>query len=705
MRLSTMASLVGAAAPKRRWRSVVSSLALVAGLAAMPGVRAAPDQGAGTPLQFRITEGSIENAFFQDGSVAAHLLLSSGEKPRVLVAFPAGNSGAGIWFEPTDKPVHWSLGRVTGQQRTVEGHAWNGIAADASVAADRLVLKDAVLGSIRVLRDYQLGQGYTAQVAATPQIVATPQLTGRSIRWQRQRLDGAPGYAIALSTDNGRFVREEGHIMLRPDRAGEALHLRIEASTGESPLTPFANLLNDHAQPDQRSREALQFLSYREKFLAGSWRFDTYFGRDTLMSLRLLMPVLQPAAVDAGIASVLARLSPDGQVAHEEGIGEFAVLQHLKEEGKPSAAPIYDYTMIDGNVMLPPVAAAWLLEDPRGREGARAFLAGKLGAGRQGDALVRNLLFVAASSEAFARKPVYANLIALKPGAKVGQWRDSNEGIGRGRYPYDVNAVWMPAALRAVGEFLDAGLLDGYTTPAQRERLRAAAASAGDWEQHASALFTVRLPNDRVARQVRDYARQIGVSDAAALKAVGGASLEFPAIALDAQGKPIPVLHSDEGFRLLFGKPDPTVLDRNVASLMRPFPAGLMTEVGMVVANPAYADRDVWPRFGNNAYHGTVVWAWQQAIMAAGLKRQLARADLSAPTRRHLEAAQSGLWQAICAAGAVRTSELWSWSYASGHYRIEPFGAEGAHEDESNAAQLWSTVFLALPPPAGQSCR
>lgn len=705
MRLSTMASLVGAAAPKRRWRSVVSSLALVAGLAAMPAAQAAPDPGIGTPLQFRITEGNIENAFFQDGSVAAHLLLSSGEKPRVLVAFPAGNSGAGIWFEPTDKPVHWSLGRVTGQQRVVEGHAWNGIAADARVTADRLVLKDAVLGSIRVLRDYQLGQGYTAQVAATPQIVATPQLTGRSIRWQRQRLDGAPGYAIALSTDNGRFVRENGRIVLRPDRAGEALHLRIEASTGEPALTPFANLLNDHAQPDLRSREALQFLSYREKFLAGSWRFDTYFGRDTLMSLRLLMPVLQPAAVDAGIASVLSRLSPDGQVAHEEGIGEFAVLQHLKEEGKPSAAPIYDYTMIDGNFMLPPVAAAWLLEDPRGREGARAFLTGKLGTGRQGDALVRNLLFVAASSEAFARKPVYANLIALKPGAKVGQWRDSNEGIGRGRYPYDVNAVWMPAALRAIGEFLDAGLLDGYTTLAQRERLRAAAASAGDWEQRASALFTVRLSNKLATRQVRDYARQIGVSDASALKAMGGANLEFPAIALDAQGKPIPVLHSDEGFQLLFGKPDPAVLDRNVASLMRPFPAGLMTDVGMVVANPAYADREVWSRFGNNAYHGTVVWAWQQAIMAAGLKRQLARADLSAPTRRHLEAAQSELWRAICAAGAVRTSELWSWSYANGHYRIEPFGAEGTHEDESNAAQLWSTVFLALPPPAGQSCR
>lgn len=702
MRASTKGSLVLARRKLGRWL-VAATLILAAGLALSPA-RAAPEPGVKAPLQFRITEGNIDNVFFQDGSIAAHLLLSSGEKPRVLVAFPAGNSRAGLWFEPTDKPVHWSLGQVTGQRRTVDGHAWNGIAADASITADRLVLKDAVLGSIRMLRDYQQGEGYAAQLAATPKVAATPQLTERSVSWQRERLDGAPGYAIALSTDNGRFTREHGHLVLRPDRAGEAMHLHIEASTGEPPLTPFTHLLNDRAQPDERSREALQFLSYREKFLAGSWRFDTYFGRDTMMSLRLLMPVLQPAAIDAGIASVLARLSPDGQVAHEEGIGEFAVLQHLKE-GKPSAEPIYDYVMVDSNVMLPPVAAAWLLEDPRGRQGARAFLAGKLGAGRQGDALVRNLLFVANGSEAFARQPVYSNLIALKPNAKVGQWRDSNEGIGRGRYPYDVNAVWMPAALRAIGQFLDAGLLDDYTTPAQRERLRAAAASANDWEQHASALFTVRIPNDRAGQQVRDYAKQIDVSDASALKAVDGGDVEFPAIALDAQGKPIPVLNSDEGFQLLFGKPDAAVLDRNVSNLMRPFPAGLMTDVGMVVANPAYADHDVWPRFGNNAYHGTVVWAWQQAIMAAGLKRQLARSDLPATTRQHLEAAQAGLWHAICAAQAVRTSELWSWSYADGHYRIEPFGAEGAHEDESNAAQLWSTVFLALPAPPGLSCR
>src|SRR6185312_1301764 len=434
----------------RRRSALLLALAL-AGLAPAAAVQAR-DPGAAPPLQFRVAEGRIENAFYQQGDIAAHLLLSSGDRPRVLVAFPAGNTGVGVWFEPTTAPVRWTLGEVRGLQRTVDGHAMNGIVAEASVSsAEPLVVKDAVLSSIRVLRDYQLEQVYPEQVAAAPQ------QADRSVRWQRRRLDGAPGYELALSTDNGRFQRDHGHLVLRPDHPGEALHLRIEASTGEPPLTPFAHLFNDRVQNDTRSQEVLRFLSYRQKFLAGSWRFDTYFGRDTLMSLRLLMPVLQPAAVDAGIASVLVRLAPDGEVAHEEGIGEFAVLDHLEKEGKRSDRPVYDYQMIDGNYMLAPVAAAWLLDDARGRAGAQAFLAeGKPGQ-RQGDALVRNLLYVAASSEAFVRQPVYANLIGLKPGSQVGQWRDSNAGIGGGRYPYDVNVVWVPAALRAIGRFLDAG--------------------------------------------------------------------------------------------------------------------------------------------------------------------------------------------------------------------------------------------------------
>jgi hypothetical protein len=46
----------------------------------------------------------------------------------------------------------------------------------------------------------------------------------------------------------------------------------------------------------------------------------------------------------------------------------------------------------------------------------------------------------------------------------------------------------------------------------------------------------------------------------------------------------------------------------------------------------------------------------------------------------------------------MNNSELWSWSFNAGHYRVAPFGAAVADADESNAAQLWSTVYLAVKP-------
>jgi len=654
----------------------------------------APATAGAQALQFRIDEGATTNAFYQDGPVAAHVLATSGKRPRLLVAFPAGNSGVAVWFAPTTAPVQWTLQSVRAQAPG-DDPAMHGVVAELALRGGPLTLDKAALGSIRVLRDVQLGQPIPAQVKTEAQVAA------QRISWARRRLDGAPGYRVALEITQGRVVSQAGTITLEPERPNGTVHLRLFASTGETPLTPLAGgkLLNAKAAHDPRMRDALQFLSYREKFLAGSWRFDTYFGRDTLMSTRLLMPVLQPAAVEAGLGAVLARLSPQGEVAHEEDIGEFAILRHLASDGTRSDAPIYDYGMIDGDYMLAPVMAAWLVEDPRGQARARAFLAARneLQHSSNGQALLRNLLHVARNSEAFAAAPTFDHLLALKPGRMTGQWRDSEEGLGRGRYPFDVNVVWMPAALRAIDAFVDSGLLDGVADDAQRQALRAAAARADAWERQARALFDVRLDATQADAPLRAYARRLGVPVEPALASLGDDGLTFPALSLDADGRPVPVLHSDVGFGLLFGRPDPDTLAREVAAVMRPFPAGLITDVGMVVANPVFAGQAAWARLGPQAYHGTVVWAWQQAVMLAGLRRQLARDDLPAPVRMQLQQAQARLLELIKAAGAVRTSELWSWRWEQGRYRIEPFGAQGAHEDESNAAQLWSTVFLADP--------
>jgi glycogen debranching enzyme len=461
--------------------------------------------------------------------------------------------------------------------------------------------------------------------------------------------------------------------------------------------------MNEAAAPDTAARNTLTFLAYREKLLAGSWRFLTYFGRDTLISVRLLMPVLSPTAVEAALGSVLERLSAQGEVAHEEDIGERAVLDHLERDGSRSAAPVLDYKMIDGNYLLAPVASSWLIHDERARPRAAAFLAAGAGGpsepGRtRGAALLANLRFVLQSASGFAADPVAPHLIGLKSGFSVGNWRDSETGLGGGRYPYDVNAVLVPAALAAVVELRDSGLLAPYLTAEDEALLARASQLAEVWRAKAPQLFAVSISHTAAEQAIRAYAASQGIAAQPALAALGTADLRFHALALDAAGNPIPVMNSDEGFALLFDDLDAQRVDDAVTVLMRAFPAGLMTKVGMVVANPAFSAPSLQVSFSRNAYHGAVVWSWQQALFAAGLVRQLERRDLPTAVRAHLIAAQRTLWSAIDATRSLRNSELWSWAYAAGHYRLVPFGAGAADVDESDAAQLWSTAYLAVRP-------
>jgi hypothetical protein len=85
-------------------------LALMAAVAmTMPGSAAQPGPGSSPELAYRLVEGENLNAFVREGPVAAHLLLRSGRDPRILVAFPAGNSGVGLWFKPVERAATWRL--------------------------------------------------------------------------------------------------------------------------------------------------------------------------------------------------------------------------------------------------------------------------------------------------------------------------------------------------------------------------------------------------------------------------------------------------------------------------------------------------------------------------------------------------------------------------------------------------------------------
>jgi hypothetical protein len=645
-------------------------------------------------LHFSVTEANIHNEFYRNGPVAAHIVLTSGPKPRLIVAYPAGNSGVSLWFREGASPAIWAKPmHMNPVKKGGEGGPLYGVEMDLEVTVPTLTLEQAVLGNIRTIRTYL----HERTVDARLEVAVARH--GDAYVWQRTRLDGIGGYRIALKPTGGTVVEETASdFMLNAGDDGK-VSFHLTALSGDQPLTPIDqdHLLLPEAAEDALSRNILAFLSYREKLLAGSWRFNTYFGRDTLLTTALLMPVLEDSVIEAALGSVIERLAGTGEVAHEEDIGEFAVLRRLERGGQAEAQPVYDYAMVDEDYMLAPVLARYLGDRREGPANVRALLERKTAGGeRYGDALLRNLRLVLASAAAFAAEPVPGNLIAIEDGLRVGEWRDSQEGLGNGRYAYNVNVALVPAALEAMVVLDEAGVLAPYAAAGE---LAPARERASVWAESAPALFDVTIPADRARAEIGAWAATQGVPATEALALVDADGMRFPALSLDTAGQPVPVVQSDPGFLLFFREPAPELIERSLDEVLVPFPAGLMTPVGMVVANPVYADDALEAMFTKGHYHGPVVWPWQQAMMAAGLKRQLTRDDLPAATREKLLAHERALWQVIDAGHAVQTAELWSWEYRDGAYHAAAYGQGAGHLTESNAAQLWSTVYLAVRPP------
>jgi hypothetical protein len=678
--------------PLRPWRTLLSALlALGFGLVG-EGTPAARAENLGPPLRFSITEGRTENHFYRRGPVAAHAVVTSGEAPRLVVAFPAGNTGAGLWFAPGESPVSLRLApgaELAGLERP---DGLRGIVAHLQSDASALTVRSALLANIRSIREY-IWEG----ARAVPPALASTIAAGPPVVFHRATVDGRHHVELQLAGAAGTtVVAGPDGVQVRAGPRGR-IDLMVTALTDEPPLTPFATdeLFTAGAADRPLDRQVFAFLASAEKLTAGSWRFLTYFGRDTLLTLQLLMPVLQPPVIEGALGSVLERLGPGGEVAHEEGIGEYATLHNLQLTPRPAdlRAPELDYKMIDGEFLLAPAVAAYLLDTPAGRARAAAFLARRTPGGETYAArLEKNLSLVLSRTAPFTAHPIWQNLVALKDGISVGNWRDSDHGLGGGRYPYDVNAALAPAALRAAARLYRSGLLGEQTT------LAIEAEKAAEVWKTAESHFRLEVPVAAAKEQVADYAAGQQLAPADALASLAG-PVAYHALALDAAGQPVPVMHTDEAFALFFGEPAPAHLEAVAGQILRPFPAGLRTAVGLVVANPVFGDAKVRRTFTRDDYHGTVVWSWQQALLAAGLQRQLARTDLPAATRARLVAAQKALWAVITAMPTQSAGELWSWEPRAGREALAPYGQAKTHADESNAAQLWSTVYLAVQPP------
>lgn len=634
-------------------------------------------------LSFSIQKGPDNNIFYRQGNVSAHMVLTSGSTPHFITAFPAGNSGVSLRMEKGERPVSWrQIGDVIPLRLRENGYILHGIEVQIEVPEGQLILSEAVLGSVRHIQMRQRGE-------KIPHVLFPEmQIEGQTLSWFRERIDEQSAYKLSLELLSGSIQRQGDRIKLQAENG--PLRLKIRALTGDEPLTPLpVNALLKGESGDLLAAQMLSFLSYEEKFLAGSWQSLAYGGRDTLLFVRLLMPALKPEAVEAALGSVLRRLSSTGEVAHDEEIGEFALFRNRDLSGIETIAPIYDYYMLDDNYLLAPVLAAYAFEHEDGLDRIDAFL-DMIGPNGESNRAIfaRNMRYIVTKARLFGDRPQFEALVHLRDGSIKGQWRDSAEGLASAEVSYDINVVFVPAALEAINRLANANIVEGFTEAKFLERV---------WKEEAPKFFQQSVDIEDARREIEAYANRLAIAPDKALNALEGLErFDYDALGLKRNGEALPVLHSDVGFALLFLKPDETDLRRYLESVARPFPAGLMSDAGMFVANPALADEAIENLLTRGHQHGVTIWSWQQALLAAGLKRQYARADLSAETKIWLKDIEQILWRSIDGSHALRSSGFWSWEHDGGPFKPVPFTHGPGRELNPNAAQLSSTIYLAI---------
>ncbi|PPQ80092.1 hypothetical protein CVT26_012149 [Gymnopilus dilepis] len=702
---------------------------------------------------------------------------------RLVVALPAGNNGALTYFLPKDSnkdtgsSLQLNVELVNGTMRSAVGNNGNrGIQVDLSFNANA-TLGVTIVGAVRALRDYVEGSGtmheifnYTlasfssTEVKLHRQYINSSESTTAPSSSSRHPhphpnipefksvdliLSIPSGSSAKLSVKpgtNGSFTSPTIDILLphqRPTHQGvigpfkqTQNHVRVHIWTNETSLagldvdelflTPKeanTTTIKDALQSlPGNVTEQVSFLTFQNKFTAGGWRFLTYFGRDSMIALRMLMPLLTPNAIEDALGAVIERANSTGALCHEETIGDYASFVNIGN-GRPDLGntPFYDYKMIDTDLYLLPAMAHYFLELPQGKNRASQFLE-KQATLQNGTYLdIVNRVASYNINRAFpfysATPPTASQLLAFRPGQPVGNWRDSNQGTGYGPIPFDVNVALVPADLRAIDALVTAGLLnlDNFDVP----KGLSITAMAEKWEQEAPGMFEVTVDGQTAEERLQDFVQEVSLdSSLLGNSSSPGGNVSFYALSLMADGSPVEVLNSDLGFNLLFGSNVSAAFLQHVVDALTPYPRG------MVVANPAYdSNRTNIHVLDRTAYHGTVVWSFQQALMAGGLARQLGfcNSTISASSvdinpvpspkpawcgdtalMQSLQAAQSTLWASIKGAASNIYSEVWSYSFdnTTKVFSVADLASLSPDGTESDAIQLWSYGFLGLVEPS-----
>lgn len=776
-----------------------------------------PEAGLDDPAAYR----DYQTRFFRDtrrNTIQAYL---DGREGRVVNVWAnAENESMAFSIRAAEggaSPLRWGTGSATvsqlGRQRTVT--------YPIVAATPRVSLGWFLLGSMRVERDFQYQKlharpfsapryevpearllvtalarlepaarrAHLQQLAAAdlptlerrllPQADARPGARQWALRVVQPFIDGRDTITLEVRVDPRQVEATfAGDSLTLAARSGSAVAMEIAISTTTAPLNPLARseifsaeflrflaTEQGNRSPEGRTRarwlerqvRGVELLSSREKLMAGMPTYATYFGRDMLMSALMMRPIWRPEMSEFVIAAALRKLSPAGEVSHEEALGGQAVRETAVDYARlvdsvvaartrgdePASArflaaadtilrhyrrPRENYHMIDDELQLPVMVARWLGDPAVTAARKRAFLLDSSdGQGPRLRQLLRAFAVVARMTRPYADRPAPQTLIGFTPRDatrwSAHSWRDSGVGYANGRFAMDVNAIWAPQALRAIASTLSELQRLGWdlATLARLAPDALGPQALGMWTRDpatlqaaiktwdsAAQLFEVRHGPAAVRAGVTARLAAMPPTERAHWEGVLAAtgadrdSLVFDALALDASGRPIEVVHTDAATRLFLvptdvnNAADRARVLRDVRLFVRAYPVGLMIDkIGPVVANDAWATPDVWKAFVDDPYHGPrVIWGREVHLFLQGLATMVAAAEHPVgltPERSafatELRAAIERVAEAVEASGF--RNELWSYEFPEGRPRPVRYGSGGD-------IQLWSTTDLAV---------
>ncbi|MBN4080799.1 hypothetical protein JYT44_00400 [Caldithrix abyssi] len=507
----------------------------------------------------------------------------------------------------------------------------------------------------------------------------------------------------------------------------------------------------------ERQIKGLELLSSEEKLMASSPNYATYFGRDMMMSALMMGPILQPEVNEFVINSVLKKLTADGEVSHEEGLGGQAIRENVHKynqivqsyftgggQDKSKLGEAQDvleglnqttenYLMVDDDFQLPVLLGRYLSDPNVSDDQKKTFLLGKIddqNPDTRINAIIKNLLYVNKKTKDYILEPSIKNLISFNQREDgrwhSGSWRDSGAGYANGRYAMDINAIWVPKALEAVDIILSKLKVFHISFDSLSKQLPELETSElKNYYHHPDALqnaimawqdvkgyFKVKLDGEEALRRIREKLSWLSQDEAFYWREILNntempETIEFYAIALDENGKPIPVMHSDIATLfflneftedILLGKTSSDEAINLLNHFILPFPLGLFIDgVGSVVTNDMYASKTVWENFNKDLYHSPrTIWGREVNLLIIGITKQiLAAYDETGQLRdagltayvKELKQILNTTLKAVETSG-LKDSELWSYEVQEGKVNPVRYGT-------SSDIQLWNLTNMA----------